>query len=72
MSSADGHDPPQVPHWMHIERREFPGVANSTCSVKLRGAVSSDWLKEHLLLICDCDMCECESNKETLRLARVY
>ena len=26
MSMADGHEPPQVPHWMHISRCETPAV----------------------------------------------
>lgn len=38
MSAPDGHEPPQVPHWMHMSRRQLPGVAATTSSRKLPGA----------------------------------
>jgi hypothetical protein len=39
MSAAEGHEPPQVPHWIHISRRETPGVAATTSSKKLKSAI---------------------------------
>lgn len=41
MSAEEGHDPPQVPHWMHISRRETPAVAAETSSRNLRFGVVS-------------------------------
>jgi hypothetical protein len=34
MSSAEGHDPPQVPHWMHISNLDTPAVRALTSSKK--------------------------------------
>ena len=36
MSAAGGHEPPQVPHWMHISNRETPAVLALTSSKNLR------------------------------------
>ena len=37
MSAADGHDPPQVPHWMHSWRRVAVAAAAVTSRRKLGG-----------------------------------
>ena len=54
MSAAEGHEPPHVPHWMHISRRDTPAVAALTSSSSLRlGLPTSDEatvVKKHLLL----------------------
>ncbi len=34
MSAAEGHEPPHVPHWMHIWSRESPGTAAITSWMK--------------------------------------
>ena len=34
MSAPEGQEPPQVPHWMHISRRESPAVLSITSSRK--------------------------------------
>src|SRR3990172_3106399 len=55
MSAADGHEPPQVPHWMHISRRATPAVAALTSSSNLRlglfgsGGYTVGVVKGHLL-----------------------
>ena len=36
MSAAEGQDPPQVPHWMHISKRATPAVAALTSSRNLK------------------------------------
>jgi hypothetical protein len=54
MSAAEGQEPPQVPHWMHISRRETPAVAALTSSKNRKfGFVSRGFttcvVKGHLL-----------------------
>jgi hypothetical protein len=54
MSADEGHEPPHVPHWMHISKRETPAVAALTSSKNLRfGFVSTGFaavrVKFHLL-----------------------
>ena len=34
MSTAEGHEPPHVPHWMHISSRDSPAVAAMTSRMK--------------------------------------
>jgi hypothetical protein len=36
MSSDEGQDPPQVPHWIHISNRDTPAVTALTSSKKRR------------------------------------
>ena len=35
MSRADGQDPPQVPHWIHVSNFESVGIAAMTSSLKV-------------------------------------
>jgi hypothetical protein len=54
MSAAEGQEPPQVPHWIHISRRATPAVAALTSSKNLKfGFVSrgeTGWIVNcHLL-----------------------
>jgi hypothetical protein len=55
MSAAEGQEPPQVPHWMHISSRGSPGVAAIIRSIKVGGRAvvftdSVSVVKGHLLL----------------------
>jgi hypothetical protein len=34
MALAEGQEPPQLPHWMHISRRETPAVFEFTSASK--------------------------------------
>jgi hypothetical protein len=36
MSAEEGHEPPHVPHWMHISSRETPAVLALTSSKNLK------------------------------------
>src|SRR5450759_488382 len=43
IASADGQDPPQVPHWMHISRRDTPAVLALTSPRKSRVESAAGW-----------------------------
>jgi hypothetical protein len=52
MSDADGHEPPQVPHWMHISKRATPAVAWLTSSRNLKFGFVGSKKREVGFMVC--------------------
>jgi hypothetical protein len=51
MSEAEGHEPPHVPHWIHISSRATPAVDALTSSKNLKfGLVGSKNLEVGLMV----------------------